>query len=388
MPSINDIVNVAESLEKSPMVLLQDSCLSVRNRHAGCNKCVQACPYDCITVEKNKLSLKPLNCVNCGLCASACPTEAIRPVKPTDSATQHHLASAWRKANGKAVVACARIASKREADPNAYAEVPCLGHVHESLLLTPLSEGAQSVTLVDGNCSTCKYGFVNDSVDRVVETANTLLAATGAQTRVKRAGAFPDELLVEDSTGMYGSSRRTFFSDTVKSAREMAVSAADSALKQELGVEEEQSIGKRLRVSEEGTLPIIAVPRHDALVNALFALTEQADASAAPEAPASVSAETELKTRLFAKVGIDAVRCIQCGMCAVFCPTSALRRPPGSPVEKVEVLEFSASDCIQCDTCVDVCWKRCVSIEPAITFGELFSFAPAVIDLRPASSIN
>ncbi len=398
MPSLNDIVNVAESLEKSPMVLLQDSCVTVRNRNAKCSRCVDVCPHDCITVKDNYLSLRPLNCVNCGLCALVCPTEAIRPLKPTDIAAAHQLDSAWRANDGQAVVVCARKASKREADPSLFAEVPCMGHIHEDLLLAPLAEGATSVVLVDGNCATCKYGFVNDLVDKTVSTANALLSLQGAKPCVLRTHDVPERLLVEDATGMYGSSRRTFFSDTVKSAREMAVTAADSAIKQELGANDVTSIGERLRVSEEGTLPIIAVPRHDALVNALFAIGELAAeaASAASEAfeDAAVSSESALTatngtryidTRLFASVEIDPLRCIQCGMCAVFCPTSALHRAPGTSIEQVEVLEFSTSDCVQCGLCVDVCWKQCISLQPAVSMDEVFSFDPKVIKLGAAA---
>ena len=395
MPSLNDLVNVAESLEKSPMALLQESCVSVRNRNAACRLCIDVCPHECIAVDSNKLTLKPLNCVNCGLCATVCPTEAIRPVKPTDIAAAHQLASAWHAANGHAVVACARVASKREADPTLFAEVPCLGYVHEALLLTSLSTGAHQVTVVDGDCSTCKYGFVNDLVNHVVDTANVLLAAQGAAPSIVRTHAFPPEFLADDTTGMYGSSRRTFFSDTVKSARDIAVSAADTALKQELGVSDETSIGDRLRVSEEGTLPQIAVPRHDALLNALFAIGEGVSDNVLPlallsEAPESATTDfapsdlASLDTRLFARIDIDSDHCIQCGMCAVFCPTQALRRPLGNSLEdRLEALEFSASDCVQCGLCVDVCWKKCITLDSRASLDEVFDFEPRVLPLLP-----
>ena len=411
MPSLNNIVTMAESLEKSPMVLLQDSCVSVRNRHASCRRCVTVCPYDCITVERNVLNLRPLNCVNCGLCALVCPTDAIRPIKPTDIATAHQVESAWHANGGNAVIACARIASKREADPSLFAQIPCLGHIHEGMLLEPLAEGATRVTLVDGDCSSCKYGFVNDLVDHVVDTANDLLDAQGIQPLVARERAFPSELLVDDTTGMYGSSRRAFFSGTVKSAREMAVTAADSAIKKELGAEEAASIGERLRVSDEGTLPIIAVPRHDTLLNALFSLGERAEellaaaenampagfASAAAEGPMSGAASLAdsdaspaapairppLDTRLFAQITIEPLRCNQCGMCAVFCPTHALRRALGSSSEALVELEFSVSDCVQCGLCVDVSWKRSIALDSLVELDDIFDFEPRIISLLP-----
>ena len=34
MPSVNDIANVAEALQKSPIAVLRDRCVVVRNRNA------------------------------------------------------------------------------------------------------------------------------------------------------------------------------------------------------------------------------------------------------------------------------------------------------------------------------------------------------------------
>ena len=49
-------------------------------------KCVEVCPVDCIYVDKDRSSAKPLlyidpeECTNCGACALACPEFAIVPV--------------------------------------------------------------------------------------------------------------------------------------------------------------------------------------------------------------------------------------------------------------------------------------------------------------------
>jgi NAD-dependent dihydropyrimidine dehydrogenase PreA subunit len=50
------------------------------------NKCMEACPFDCIYVNQDKLSTKPPlyidpdECTDCGACALACPESAIVPV--------------------------------------------------------------------------------------------------------------------------------------------------------------------------------------------------------------------------------------------------------------------------------------------------------------------
>ena len=87
---------------------------------------------------------------------------------------------------------------------------------------------------------------------------------------------------------------------------------------------------------------------------------------------------------LFGAVDIDVNKCNACGMCAVFCPTSAIKRPPSSDEfsTRLNVLEFSASDCVQCGLCQDVCWKKSITLRVPIRADELFSFEPRVFRLR------
>lgn len=42
--------------------------------------CVEVCPVDCITADPSidrKFYIDPYGCIDCGLCASACPNQAI-----------------------------------------------------------------------------------------------------------------------------------------------------------------------------------------------------------------------------------------------------------------------------------------------------------------------
>src|SRR3712207_9060963 len=51
----------------------------------GCGLCAKACPKEAITMENNLPVIDYSKCVNCGLCAMKCPTKAIqnfrKPVK-------------------------------------------------------------------------------------------------------------------------------------------------------------------------------------------------------------------------------------------------------------------------------------------------------------------
>ena len=40
--------------------------------------CMDVCPVDCIYEGKRKLYINPAECIDCGVCVSVCPVEAIR----------------------------------------------------------------------------------------------------------------------------------------------------------------------------------------------------------------------------------------------------------------------------------------------------------------------
>lgn len=364
MPKISDIVSIAESLEKAPVVAIEDRCTAVRNRNSTCTKCTDACIGDAITVGDNHVTVAALECVNCGDCITVCPNEVFVGLNPTVKDITERLAQSFQTNEGVPVFACARRASKREADVERYAEVPCLGRIDESKLISCIAAGASEVVLVDGDCSTCKYRKMNATLDATIESAEALLAAVGAEGRIKRVSAFPDFLLEEDEGGSYGSTRRGFFSEAANSAKDVAITAAKKALEQQLGfIQDQRDIGERLRVDDEGNLPQLVMHRHDTIINGLDVIGE-------PKLP-------KVKSRVFGSVTIDGKMCNGCGMCAVFCPTHALRRVYSkNDPSKLRVLEFSASDCVMCGVCVDVCWKKCLHLSDTVDTAELFDFEP------------
>ena len=370
MPSINDIVTVAEALEKSPIAVLPDRCVAVRNRNASCRCCIAVCAKEAIRIYCNELLVDSKRCVGCGACTVVCPTEALVPCNPADDALKERLESSRAENGGNAVVACERIASKSTLDPSRYAVVSCLARVEESLLLDAVSHDAIELLLVDGNCATCKYRDCTSLVDDVVRQTSMLVHAHGGVATVRRTSEFPEGLAGSSDDDGTGSTRRGFFSDVVGAAKETAMTAAQTKIGAELGLGNgDVPIGERLRVGDNGTLPLIQVKRHETIINAM-------DAIGAPQVD-------EIDTSLFASVDIDVDRCNACGMCAMFCPTGALRRDTDNgAVTNIESLEFSACDCVQCGLCKDVCWKECLTLSSKVSTSELFDFEPRVFKLR------
>ena len=55
MPNLVDIVEVAEALESKAVYLASDRCVVVRNRHASCAKCADACPTGSVFAAQQRV---------------------------------------------------------------------------------------------------------------------------------------------------------------------------------------------------------------------------------------------------------------------------------------------------------------------------------------------
>lgn len=367
MPNLIDIVEVAEALESKAVYLAADRCVVVRNRHASCGKCADACPTGSVFAVDNVLELDSESCVACGACTTVCPTEALIPLRPLDDDLAANVAEAVVATEGIAVFACARIASKRLGDPAKYADVPCLARMEESVLLGLAARGVDDILLVDGTCATCKFRANDPGIEATIASANCLLATQGSAVRIERASAFPDEVLLEDTRSLLGESRRGFFSSARTRAKDAAGKTAEVMVFKKEG-SGTPSLRDRLRMSDAGTLPQFNPERRMRVLDAM-------DSLGSPVVP-------EIDTRLFGSVSIDVEACSSCGMCTVFCPTGALVKSELKPEEgEGSFLEFSAADCVQCDLCADACLKSCLVVNSVVSTDELFDFEPRLIHL-------
>ncbi|HEX5120122.1 MAG TPA: ferredoxin family protein [Pseudonocardiaceae bacterium] len=56
-------------------------CIDIMDR-----SCIAECPVDCIYEGNRKLYIHPTECIDCGACEVACPSEAIRSARIADPA--------------------------------------------------------------------------------------------------------------------------------------------------------------------------------------------------------------------------------------------------------------------------------------------------------------
>ena len=315
-----------ERLEGYGLAVHPERCVRVRNRHASCVRCAEACTSGALSLRDGALTVNEALCVGCGTCATVCPTCSIEARHPVDGEL---LAAAHRalRAGREAVFACHRAFEQAPAACAAAGaiELACLSRMEESLAMRLFADGAQCIRLLHGACEGCprENGFA--SVKLVRDTVDSLLETWGLNCEY----------------------------DVQQVGSEVKVAAADAAAPQHVatgGIRAASAFRKPAHVQSDGTLPHAVPPRRHPLLDALADLGN-------PVRP-------DLDTRLWGHVSIDMSACRSCKMCAVFCPTGALQKYVGE--DGHGGVEHYPAECVHCGLCQDICPVQAITSSTAV----------------------
>lgn len=344
MPEIASIRRAMDQLDALASIGLQvrpERCARVRNRHASCRRCADACTSGALSFVGGELCVEHGLCVGCGTCATVCPTCALETCAPNDGEL---LDSARRARSGcRVVFACSQVlACACETAASArVVELACLSRMEESLAMSLFADGARDIVLVHGDCAACERTAGWESTCLVKSTVDALIEAWGLQVSYEFSSALPiDTLSAEDARSAHPlcavESVDAFDSVTAPAAAAtVSVPVADPATSMSA------VCGGRpvRRVMLDGTLPHFVPTRRVRLLDSLMSMGK-------PVSPV-------VDTRLWGHVVIDKARCTSCRMCTVFCPTGALsscETPTGGIT-----LEHYALECVHCKLCQDIC---------------------------------
>lgn len=351
MSLINGLLALLGEIESDAIAVHEERCISVRNRNADCLRCVEACTSGALAYRDNELLVEPERCIGCGTCATACPTCAIELRNPTDAELTAQLKHSIVATKGHPVIVCetALEAADIAADnASAACVVPCLGRMDESALVGLAAYRAFDATLACGSCETCRHAPGGALMRDVVEGSRNLLEAFGSSMPVDVVEHVPERVLVFDASGGArrqggdGVGRRDFF----RSAKDASIRAAGAAVTEELGMAEAEPVPAAYRkVEADGTLSHFVPTRRVRLYNYLQHIGQ-------PEAD-------EVETRVIGAVSIDADRCSSCRMCAVFCPTGAIKK---LDEDGVFGIVHRPSACMQCRLCERICPEQAITV--------------------------
>ena len=352
MSLVDGLLAMLGAIEGDALAVHDERCISVRNRNADCLRCAEACTSGAITYRDNDLHVEPDNCIGCGSCATACPTCAIEIKKPSDEELTAAVKRSIVATKGHPVIACetALRAAGEEPDAGRLVEVPCLGRVDESLLVGVAAYKAFDVTLVCGACEECPHAPGGTLMREVAASASNMLRAFGSTMPVTVTDAFPAHVHVPGGAGAAGDgvSRRDFLHAAKDTTKQAASAAVSQELAAHLGQQEPVPAAYR-KVGQDGTLSHFVPSRRVRLYNYLQHVGQ-------PVAD-------EVDSRVIGAVSIDAEACSSCRMCAVFCPTAAIRK---LDEDGAFGIVHRPSACMQCRLCERICPESAITVSSTV----------------------
>jgi ferredoxin len=310
-----------------------DRCLVEKHSVGGCDKCMQACPHEAVTIG-NHVEIND-NCTGCGLCVQACPTGALEYdlLKPLTALKNQGTTSA--RAEGETRVSSVLKCSKVPGDEPT---LECLGRVTPAMLLASTAWG-QDLTLVRGACHTCKLGgpTVPDSVESVIQIATEY-----------RKHLEPNDVRVA----------------VLEYQPEMAGPSTPSAPPKP--VSRRDALGALARNTRESAAKLIPE-------NPLPGLNTKPETQIVPDEwqwrRKALRPAPEAEIAQYWPVPSVNEDCIFCPVCTNVCPTEAVRRERDEGgLWKIE-LEVSA--CTGCNACVLSCPPTAMKLEPEVAYETL-----------------
>lgn len=143
-------------------------CLTCKNEKSGCTACMDVCPVNAIEVEEDAIEILD-SCRKCGLCAAACPTEAIISPRLAPKNLYDDIVSA-ATSHETAYVTCTR-ALKRMPRENEVV-VACVGDITAETWFSVLADYPNvSVYLPLGVCDKCRNTGGEDILGEAIATA-------------------------------------------------------------------------------------------------------------------------------------------------------------------------------------------------------------------------
>lgn len=287
-------------------------CAHGRSGIQACTRCLDTCPADAISslLDLERIEVDPHLCQGKGICASVCPTGAIRYLYPSlkDQLERvRHGLRAFREAGGRDPVLLLHVDSVAPEAPAANVipfPLEGLPSVGIEFWLTALAYGARGVWLYRHATMPAR---VADGLDEQRRFAAALLAGLGG------------------------------------SAEAIAwVGPGDAAL----------ASGRR-----EGLMPELAPATFGGLGGkrtVLFmAIDHLTQALGAPADPVALPAGAPL-----GRIHVDPERCTLCMGCVGVCPAKALSDGGDQPQ-----LLFYEQNCVQCGLCEQACPERAITRE-------------------------
>lgn len=287
-------------------------CAHGRSGQSGCNRCLDTCPAEAITGLAETVEVNPYLCQGGGVCASVCPSGAIRYNYPNVADMLNRVRTLLRvyyeNAGQHAVIGFVS-----EADAGSLEVIPDnlliivieeLASVGMEVWLSAFAYGAKKVLLIDGgSLPVVVYSALREQI------AITKEILSGMGYVPEAIDIISVNELPRDCQPVLPQFDRAMFAG-LTDKRQAAFLAIDY-----------------LYSNAPGPVPVIALPNGSS----------------------------------FGTINVNNQTCTLCMSCTSVCPAGAVQTGNESPQ-----LIFHESNCLQCGICASACPENAISLEPRL----------------------
>ena len=338
--------------------ITSDSCKRFRFRQNDCHICADICPEQAIV-----LGIGPVitdDCIQCGLCINACPTEVFQSSVNLDQCILDQMQYIYNKQTRPGNSDCVEIHCQEASARGKHSvNVHCLGNIDENVVLGGALMGFDRITCYTGDCRQCHFHHGEELFDTAVALAGDLIKSLGIKAfQVNKIYQEKEQLNDEPL------SRRAFFSRIGQQVKQKTVSeeyTRRSSLESLLS-----------RITDSGDIDKHPSPKRQQLRKLINDwLSKRQDQSLAK------------RTLPWKKMWVEQEKCVACAICVNVCPTGAL-------VKEIRdnslYRYYSSAACNNCGLCQDACPHSIIHFTDDCTVMDITDDLQSLVAVVPLNS--
>jgi ferredoxin len=335
-------VNVIEQ-KMTSLNVEPNLCTHLISPKSSCRSCVEHCPTKSISFSNKQIEIDE-NCLECGICSTVCPTNALLlnrpPLKQVISELFHQC-----EQNEKVYLHCEKMPV---SDKNVVSvSVPCLGMIPREAWVSILNK-CQILTLyhTDSGCTSCEITTGETVWKKELDAGEKMAGSAMKITSDITHSAKPKSFDID---------RRAFLSsffNEIKATNKLAFKEliGNSEVLSYQEKRQENTLSKVKRELDEVSLHLYEKMTNE---SALPYMNKRALFLAHLKEKETLQKQKDIRLPTITD------DCNFCGACTILCPTDALK----IDTENNQVsITLNPATCVDCSLCEDICFTNSIQL--------------------------